>query len=511
MNPLPVTFLRSALIVLVLLGAGPLLLLRGQPNPAAADTNVAPASPAATTNAAPASAAPPPVTSSAAADQATNSAPMAPSSETNAAPAETNAPGTGMEQEEGPPTPGEMATPGSELIGPPAPGSPNAPAGATPGSEGAMPGNNPAVTNVTGEPGAVAGLGQRRLPFYFGLDLDEMYDDNILISPSNEKKDSFITHIAPNIDYQMGEQTAPHMNYLNLYFSPGIYIYDTRSGYNRIDYNGDIYYQYNWTRLSLGFEQNYQHLTDATLDEGTLVSRNIYTTKGVASYIYNDHLTLYGTATQQINNYPGITINEWDLDTYALYEIAPKLSIGAGPRFAWLDITGTQNETHQDLLARLRYVPDSHFVVSFEGGVEYLQYQGDQASRLLPIFDMNLTYMPIQDTSLFIDAGRSTDNSYDQQGDTIDYSQVNVGASQVFLRNFTATATAGYHSSEYQQSFEGSPARSDDYFIAKGSVQWTPNQWLQVEASYQWSKNNSNSSQFSFTDNQIDIGSSVKF
>ncbi len=42
-------------------------------------------------------------------------------------------------------------------------------------------------------------------------------------------------------------------------------------------------------------------------------------------------------------------------------------------------------------------------------------------------------------------------------------------------------------------------------------MQWTPNQWLQVEASYQWSNNNSTFSNFTFTDNQVDVQSTVKF
>ena len=512
MKSLSTKTLRGAFLALVMLGFFPIIipLVRAQSTPASADTNSA--SSAVTTNSALANAAPPPVTSSAAADQATNSAPISPTASTDtttpaANTGDTNAPAADMA------SPGATAAPATELIGPPAPGSASAPVAGSPGSEGAMPGNNPAVTDVTNNPGAVAGLGQRKLPFYFGLDLGEMYDDNIFISPNGEKKSSFITHVSPSLDYQRGDQTAPNANYLNLYFAPTVFIYHDQDNINRIDYNGDIYYQHNWTRLSLGIEQNYQHLTDSTLDEGTLVSRNIYTTKLIADYLYNDDLTLYGTGTQQINSYPGITINEWDIDTYALYQIAPKLSIGAGPRFAFLDITGAPNEAHQDLLARLRYVPDSHFVVSFEGGVEYLEYQGDQASRLLPIFDTNITYMPFNDTSLFVEAGRSTENSYDLQGDTIDYSSVDIGASQVFLRNFKATVTGGYNNSSYQQTSgpQGASSREDDYFIAKGSVQWTPNQWLEVEGSYQWSNNNSSTSQFTFTDNQVDIQSTVKF
>ncbi|HEX4140584.1 MAG TPA: outer membrane beta-barrel protein [Candidatus Methylacidiphilales bacterium] len=497
MKPVPIYLLRHALVVLVLLSVSPFLLtlVHAQPESAPAATNVTtPATPAVTTNAAPATPTPP-------AD--TNAVPAAPATNVTG----TATPGSEMEQEEGPPSPGAMAAPTTELIGPPAPGSQNAPALMTPGGEGAMPGNNPAVTDVTNNPGAVAGLGQRKLPFYFGLNLGEMYDDNILISPDDEKKGSFITHVSPSIDYQLGDQTEPHTNYLNLYFSPEIYFYNTQHGFDRIDYNGDIYYQYNWTRLSLGLEQNYQHLTDASLDEGSLVSRNIYTTKGNASYVYNDDLTLFATATQQISAYPGITIKEWDLDTFALYQVAPKLQIGAGPRIAFIDITNAPNEQHQDLLFRLKYVPDSHFVVSFEGGAEYLQYQNNKPDRLLPIFDANIYYNPIPDTTLFLSASKQTYNSFDFSGDTIDFSTVQAGASQLFLQHFTATATGGYHDAEYQEGVN----REDNYWFAKGDVQWTPNNWLQVEASYQWSSNNSTFSEFSFTDNQVDLQSTVKF
>jgi hypothetical protein len=501
MKQIPMHPLRGALIALALLCALLVPLLRAQPAAAPA-TNVA-ATPVTTGTT---TATTDTTTGTTTAIITTNAAPT--DAAAPAEPASTNA------EPEGPPTPGEMAAPGSELVGPPAPGSSNAPAGVGLGGPESMPTNNPAVTDVTNNPGAVAGLGQRKLPFYFGLDVGEMYDDNILISPDNEKVDAFITHITPSIDYMLGDQTSPHMNYLNLYFAPSIYLYDNRSQYNRTDYNGDIYYQYTWTRLQLGLEQNYQHLTDASLDEGTLVSRNIYTTKAIADYLYNDDLTLYATGTQQISNYPTLDLTEYDLDTFALYQVAPKLQVGAGPRFAWLDISGAPNETHQDLLARLRYVPDSKFVVSFEGGAEYLQYQGSTPSRILPIFDMNVTYVPFLDTTLFVAASKSTNNSFDLNGDTIDTTQIQAGASQVFLRNFKATLTGGYNNSEYQGNqgdSQNGQHREDDYFFGKGALEWAPNQWLQVEASYQYSNNDSTFNQFGFTDNQVDLQTTVKF
>ena len=438
----------------------------------------------------------------------TNAAPGA----TSAAPASATTAATGTQTEEAPAGPGEMS--GTATPEPPEPIGPPAPGGDVSGQIMPYQTSNPAVTDITNNPDAAAGLGRRHLPFYFGLDVGEMYDDNVLIAPSNKKEGSFITHISPSIDYQLGDISAVHANYLNLYFSPTVYIYENRSHLDRTDYNADAYYQYTWTRLQLGIEQNYQHLTDASLDEGTLVSSNIYTTKATASYAYNDDLSLYETATQQLNNYPGIRINEWDADTFALYQIAPKLQIGAGPRLAYISISDAPDNTHEDLLFRLRYVPDERFTVSFDGGVEYLQFrEGQGADKIVPIFDGNATYALFEDTSIFASAGRTELNSYDLNGDLFDYTTINAGISQKFLQNFTATGLAGYALSQYgntEINDSGSPRR-DNYFYGKASVEWNPNQWLKVEASYQYSKDNSTDGQFSFTDNQIDLQSSVKF
>ncbi len=134
---------------------------------------------------------------------------------------------------------------------------------------------------------------------------------------------------------------------------------------------------------------------------------------------------------------------------------------------------------------------------------------------MLPIFDFNVTYMPWDDTSVFAEAGRTTTNSFDFAGDTIDYTSVQIGASQKFMQKFTFTATGGYSEAQYQQSIQIAPGvsstRDDDYFYGKANVRWDPNDWLNVQATYQWSRNISTVGSTTFTDNQIDLQSSVKF
>jgi hypothetical protein len=146
--------------------------------------------------------------------------------------------------------------------------------------------------------------------------------------------------------------------------------------------------------------------------------------------------------------------------------------------------------------------------------VEYLQYQDNTPSRVFPIFDCNANYAPFDGTGLFVYAYRATVNSYDIQGDTIAYTSVQGGASQQFLRDIKFTFSVGYNMSDYNESsgqLQNSIRRKDDYYFAKGGVEWDPKVWLKFEATYQWSENHSTFAENTFNDNQINLQSSIKF
>ncbi len=531
MTPTPKKGLQRALVALLVLTATLLIFgfLRAQPdrlsnmvaNPATNETttlttNQPGGTPPATTNVgsgSPANAGSGSATNSgtAAASTSTNTATgvAAPSTSEGAATPPAPAPSLGNNQ-----TPGQATPEGQPEEGPnlPAPQDVNQPSEMTEGLPGEPAGPSSAVQNVTNEPNSGRGLLDGS-PFHFGLAVGEMYDDNILISPHPEH--SWLTHITPSIDFIKGDPDAPHQNYVNLHFAPTIFEYQDHSEDNRTDYDFDGKYQYTWTRLSMGIEQRYQHLTDASLDIGSLVNRDIYTTEANANYIYNDDLTLYGTATQQISVYPSTTINEWTVDSYGLYQVAPKLSLGVGPRFGFIDISGAPNENQQDLLFRLKYNPGGKINVGLDAGGEYLQYQGPTPNHVLPIFDLTINYAPVDGTYLSLGGGRETLNSYDLLGQTIVNTSVALSASQRIINQVYVSASLGYNKSDYEFGAESNnqtgTRRSDNYYFAKAGLEWDPKEWLKFNLSYQYSEQDSNFAQNSFTDNQFDFQTSVHF
>jgi len=371
-----------------------------------------------------------------------------------------------------------------------------------------------AVEDVSGSPFWLSDLLAKGSPLHLGLAAGETYDDNIFISA--QKTNDLITHISPSLDFEKGDKTAPHMNYLNIYLAPTLYFYTDHQSQDRKDYNADVLYQYQWTRLTLGLELQYQHLTGASIDIGNLVTRDIYTSTLLGSYNYNDKLLFSGTATQRITSYPSIAnvdTTEWIVDGYALYQVAPKLQLGLGPRIAFIDISGAPNESHQDLLVHLNYNPGGKIAVTFAGGAEYLQFQEGEPAHILPIFDFSANYTPRDGTNISLSGYRQSINSYDETGSVYLSTIAQVGLRQRFLRDIYFTLSGAYNITDYSfgsQSLTGSK-RKDDYYFANVGVEWDPKPWLSVSARYQFSEDDSNVTQNSFNDNQVDLQTSLRF
>jgi hypothetical protein len=370
-----------------------------------------------------------------------------------------------------------------------------------------------AVVATSDQSDTFSGLFAKGSPFHAGISIGETYDDNIFISP--QKTHDFVTDISPSFDFEKGDRTAIDSNYLNLYFAPTIFLYADHSGQDREDYDADLYYQYQWTRLTLGIGQQFQHLTDASVDLGGLADRNIYTTAANGNYVYNDKLTFFASATQRITTYQsgsGVDTDEWIGDAYELYQVAPKLALGGGTRVGFIDIHGAPHENYEDALMHATYNPHDQISVTLEGGVEYLQYQ-DGADHLLPIFDLSASYQPWDSTSFSLSASRSSLISYDLLGETYLDTAVQISVRQRFLQNLYLTLSGSYSISDYEFGSVPltEPRRADHYYTVGVGIEFDPHPWLKLAAGYQRSEDNSSFSQNTFNDNRIDVRSTASF
>ena len=352
-------------------------------------------------------------------------------------------------------------------------------------------------------------------PFYYGLTVGETYDDNIFITA--HKIGDFYTHVTPMIDLVRGDKTAIDANYLNIVFRPTLFLYDRESQQNRVDYYADALYQRHFTRLTLSLEQRFEELTDPSIDVGGFFKQDVYTTQLSADYTYDDKLSFGGSETQRlsfISNEPPITETaEWITDLYARYQLGSKLSLGLGPRIGFVDISGAADQTYQDLLARLTYQATDRVNLSFEGGVEYRQFQ-EAANRLYPVFALNASYTPFDGTLLSLGAYRQDVVSYGEVGSNYLSTQVQMNLRQRFFRNFFLVVSGGYDLAAYDPAEGDSTTpgrRRDDYYFASAGLEWDPREWISVSLRAQASSDDSNFAGNSFNDSQVDMQSALQF
>ncbi len=352
------------------------------------------------------------------------------------------------------------------------------------------------------------------LPVHFGLNLSETYDDNIFLQPS--KTYDWITAVSPSALFTMGDQESANENYVNLFYQPTFLIYANNSNQDNIEENVNAQYSHTFTKLRLGIGQQYQKLSDATVDSNNIVNRDVYTTRAIADYDYSDKLSIHGVATQTWTNYANgnqANTREWDLNSYFLYDLTPKLKLGVGPSIGFLDQQYAPNQTYQQLLGHLQYQATGKITVSLAAGVEDRQYQYGRNDQVTPVFDLRGDYQATDSTSFNLSGHAETYASASLQGQNYQDIAVQGGVSQRFLQKFYVNINAGYDNSTYNtiSSNATNTGRVDNYFFVKPGVSWVPNNWLNVSASYQYSKDNSNYNYASFNDSQYSISIQLKY
>ena len=371
----------------------------------------------------------------------------------------------------------------------------------------------PAVRDITGKPDNFwEDFLNRTSPLMVTLDVSETYDDNIFIQP--HKVQDYITIISPGISLELGDKTTPDSNYLSAVGQLAFLEYARNSSENADNYSVDVAYQHQFTRLTLGLEQVAQKLTLTNIDIGTRVQSDIYRTVATANYVYNEDLSLNGSFTQNVTDYTDSTYidtAERVIDFYGLYEVLPRLGIGFGPRFGAVDVEGGPNQTYEDGLVHLIYQVTGKTAITLVGGAEVRQYQGSSAQTLTPTYDLDITYKPSDSTTLTFDSHRRRVVSFGSLDQDYLNTEISGSLHQRILNETYANLSAGYDMNTYAgngDEMTGSN-REDNYYYARAGVEWKARDWLELTATYQYARDDSNEGEFSFNDNQVTVKASL--
>jgi hypothetical protein len=375
-------------------------------------------------------------------------------------------------------------------------------------------------------------LFDQSLPLKFGIIAAEVSSDNIFYQP--KKTYDYITEISPFLTLNLGhpinlyptldEETlddltdSGNLNYLRITARPNITLYENNPKLDTVDEYEDAVYAHQFSKFALSLEQKYEKLSQPTIEDtavGGLINRDIYTTIARASYIFSDKLSTYGTFTQTVNDYKTnlyTNSNEWTADYYFLYQLFPKISLGLGPRLGFVDVSREPNQSYQGALVHVLYPATGKLSFVLAAGGELREYEDDSAAeKLTPIFEADARYKPFDSMTITLDAGQHRIVSNSQPGQDYTTSTVSVSIGQRFLQVINFSLTGGYQEDKYSGAIGNAPVRDDSYFYVRGGVEWGSKDWLVIDGSYQYSRDDSTLKAFTFDENRFRVSATLKY
>jgi len=332
------------------------------------------------------------------------------------------------------------------------------------------------------------------------------FDDNILISGSNPKRDVLYT-ISPGAILGVGDYLRRQNNYARLEYDPSLTLFQRYSTDNSLEHYLRFDTQYTFSSLALGAGFEYDKLAGPDRDIGGRVNRDIYIADLSATYTLSDKTSLDSDTAFWFRHYQDeigsqeIINHEW-----ANYTIVPKLDVAGGVAFGFLSPEHGGRQTYQQTLVRLRYSASDKLTFSGHAGVEFREFS-TRGTLLTPVFGLNTQYALNASTTLSLNGSRSVTNSAALNGEDYTATRFTLGLTQHLIGNFFLTLAGGYENDAYRQatSFTGGRQREDNYLFFQPSLDYRLQDWASLSLSYFYQSNNSNISANSFRDRQFSL------
>jgi len=190
----------------------------------------------------------------------------------------------------------------------------------------------------------------------------------------------------------------------------------------------------------------------------------------------------------------------------------PKTNISGGFTLGYVNVDKGSDQTYEQAVGRIIYDAGSKLTANLFGGIEFRQFIDGGASVTNPVFDFELAYAPFEDTNINLTASRIVANSAEYAGRNDVGTTVALTISQAFYEKLTLSAQGSYENYNYGAGggIDG-VQRTDDALRLELSAAFHVTKFLSVNLAYDYWRNMSNISQFTFDDNRISLNLEMLF
>ena len=179
-----------------------------------------------------------------------------------------------------------------------------------------------------------------------------------------------------------------------------------------------------------------------------------------------------------------------------------KIRIGPQAVIGFLNVTDSPFQVYEQIRARATY--NATGKISFEGsaGVEFRQFSSE--SQTYFVFSLAANYRPFDGTTITLQGYRNIYGSAAFEGQDFIATGVEFSFTQRFFQLFYLSVATGYENDDYIAVAENSQAgRVDNFVYIRPALAFAFTKWTSFSVFYEFRKNFSNESEFTFYDNRV--------
>jgi Putative beta-barrel porin 2 len=338
-----------------------------------------------------------------------------------------------------------------------------------------------------------------------------LYDDNIFLNGIVKESD-LIWSIAPGASLMLGE---PGERSLTLEYSPNILFFTDHTQFDTVDHTARLRGTWPFSRLTLGFSQDFAQASSVVLGYAGRVEHRSFNTSLTSRYEVSDKTSVEVNGRQTFTDYQGtqfINSREWANDDWVNYLIPPKLSLGGGFTFGYLDLERYPHQIYERLSVRAVYTATGKLDLNASVGGERREYSGASSANYYPVFSVGAVYHPTALMTINLNAYRQEQNSVYLADQNYLSTGFSASVRHVLLERFVASLTGSYYNSEYHRNFGSfSSTLSYDSFSVRPWFDWLISRGWRAGVFYAYRQNLSEVNFYDYTSNQVGMQASWAF
>ena len=324
-------------------------------------------------------------------------------------------------------------------------------------------------------------------------------DDNLLFTSSHQESD-LIWSLQPGLQAVAGDDAAliayrdqggntlgltpgslivqPPENWtgkiFTLDYAPRFKFYDQYTTLNSIDEFATVNLLWPMNKLILGFRQDYQLEKATIIEANQFASTETIPTTLSAAYQFGDKTSMESDFRRISVNYdhPGlIGYTEYNTEDWLNYDLTESMPVSVGVVAGYDAVAAShQDQTYEQLRARVRYNFTEKLVFDASVGGEVRQYENGESDSFNPVFTLSGSYRPTERTTVSL-TGYRQQNASILNGYNYTSTGANLGVSQGITDRFTADVSAGYYILDFQSINNARANYSENYYTAHFGLQ----------------------------------------